>query len=375
MRTPWDCVRCEDGSRSSKGLMPVPNVQAARRDDSTRVLMPSSEARRRHALETARVAVERLVASRTDVVCAFVAGSAANPECDYWSDVDVRVVVDGDVAPSGAFELCDGVPLEWAYVALGGLLEADALRRHPFRAPEIEEGTVLYDPTGFLVDLQRTLRAESVGRRSAGTRASVLLTHAVERLRVVEETWGELGLLALWDYRCVLFWGVEAASIHAGLRPTHRRALVVLRDCAATQAAYLGASEALGSSYWDQAAAVETWRDTLRLMIGLPDALRSQHHYLASGRIELWDSDVRGMIDSGDFREIALPVWTLLTLVWSASEGMPELRDDCGAVLARMGFERPHGVESRLVACRRWIDLLLGVVGVADGASARVSGV
>ena len=81
------------------------------------------------------------------------------------------------------------------------------------------------------------------------------------------------------------------------------------------------------------------------------------------------------LIDAGEFREAAMPVWTLLALAWSVSDGVSETRDACGALLTGMGFERPHGVALRLADCRRWIGRLVELIGLPDPRTQEPHGV
>ncbi|MBM3215200.1 hypothetical protein FJZ36_09835 [Candidatus Poribacteria bacterium] len=319
------------------------------------------------AIEAARRAVMRYISADDRAVAAYVAGSAATGAWSESSDVDVRVVLTSQPLPPQAFVLEHGVPLEWKFLHISHLGSDEAVLRHPFRAPELAASVVLYDPSRWLCDLRNRIEcsvAEPVCRRA---RATALLSAAHEALERVENAMLLSGTMAPWEFRCALFWSIEAPCALTGKPTTHRRGLVhagqALKELGAEDL-YELALEALGVSLWEPGQANECWRDLERVWLRADDA---QHHYLARARIPYWASGISELIQTGLCREAGLPLWTLASLLWRATT--PEDRAPVTRALGLLGMERPYGPARRCLAARRWLDALMSAVGAESSGS------
>jgi hypothetical protein len=337
------------------------------------------EVDRRRALDVAGRAAREYARRDQGTVAAFVAGSMASSTPPPYADVDLRILLDAHEPPPGTFfALRDGVPLECKFLPAARYASTEEVLEHPFRAAEIAEAVILYDPRAFVHDLRRAMLPAHRTGKHRPMRAARLMDAATERFQRAEALWRETGSLALWEHRCALFWAGEALLVLHGERPTHRRLVVALRDIVGgTTEEHVadGLLHALGAAHWSPDDVHELLGVLFGVLAALPAESARFHPYLARERRPLWEHSLRLMASEGCHRETAMPVWSLLVLLWAASAGVPEQRAACGRLLERMGWTRPHGVEARLDAARAWMAELEPVARARDaGAGSRADG-
>jgi hypothetical protein len=343
-----------------------PRVESNGTDVSTRFVGASRQ------LAVAERAYRTWAIGRTGVVEAFVAGSAAFGEASSSADVDLRVVVEGVSVPKAYFALSDDVPIEWRFVPKSNYADDEAVLVHPFRAVEVAECVLLDDPSGYLTSLRERLRPKYERGVYRRRRAGTLLACATSAFGRVQEEHRTRGVVSLWAFRCALFWSVEAALARVGLRPTHRRGLVVLRDALrelGAESLHERALDAFGARWWSGEDVFAVWTRLRRRLRTAPvEALT--HPYLARDRLPLWDAGFAELVRDGDAREAALPVWTLLALSWTALPATE--RESLADLWKACAMERPYGVVHRLEATRRWFAELRVVLDADEGMTGTV---
>lgn len=328
------------------------SVELHRKDGSTSL----PEVSRR--LKVAEQAYREWAFEQKGVTGAFVAGSVASGEADAAADVDLRVVLEGVLLPKAFFSLNEEVPLEWKFLPKTHYLDEETVLFHPFRAVEVVESVFLDDPTGFLASLRERLRKKYDQAFYRRHRAGTLLASATTALNRVQTTHRTQGLVSLWEFRCALFWSVEAGIVRWGFRPTHRRGLVVLREALRQVGAenlYEVALNAFGALSWESQKVRFLWT-SLRERLRSVSPMVLTHPYLSPQRVFLWDAAFEELLRQGNVRETALPLWTLLALCWIT---FPEKERQSLLDLWKLfEMERPHGVRNRIQATREWIETL-----------------
>ena len=260
------------------------------------------------------------------------------------------------------------MPLEWKFLPKSNYADDEAVLFHPFRAVEVVESVLLGDPSGFLGSLRGRLRLRYEETFYRRRRAGTLLACAVSAFDRVQLEHRTLGGVSLWEFRCALFWSVEAALVRTGRRPTHRRGLVVLRDALrqlGAETLHDAALDAFGAGDWTPGTVRFLWtrlRERLRTA-----SVEAAHPYLAPGRLPLWDAGFNELIREGNAREAALLVWTLLALCWTTLP--PTEREPLVEIWKGCGMERPYGVRNRIEAARRWFAGLRAVLDADESVS------
>jgi hypothetical protein len=114
-------------------------------------------------LSLAKQFVEEQCQQRQDLIGALLVGSVAYDQATEFSDLDIRLIVEGrpdvpldrhgiDVWREGIY--IDALPIAWADYS-----DLERLLSHPIRANDLNSGRILYDPTGQLALRQEQVQA------------------------------------------------------------------------------------------------------------------------------------------------------------------------------------------------------------------------
>jgi hypothetical protein len=165
-------------------------------------------------------------------IAAFIAGStAALPASDAlppWSDTDVMVVLEGDAPQKVGKFRRDRVLLEGTWLARGEIGTPETVLASYHAAHAVGTGVELDDPSGWLTDLQRAVRADFPRRSRVAARvlsARLAVTRGLEAMR-------DTGSIAEQAQSWVFPTGIAThVLLVAGLRnPTVRRRYETVRD-------------------------------------------------------------------------------------------------------------------------------------------------
>jgi hypothetical protein len=126
------------------------------------------------------------------------------------------------------------------------------------------------------------------------------------------------------------------------------------------------ALDAFGAGEWTPTVVDSLW-ERLRELLSSVSAEEATHPYLTPERLPLWNAGISALLDDGDVREAALPLWTLMALAWGALH--PSKRSALAELWRVCGMERPYGVRNRIEATRRWLAQLRSVLDAEESLS------
>ncbi len=114
-------------------------------------------------LDIARDYLQELLHRRDDIVGAYVAGSVARGEATDLSDIDLVVIIAGEVDAAlgrgGIDGWRNGIYMDAVLLAQQHFADLEALLQDPMKSTQVCEAVILYDATGFLAQQQAALRA------------------------------------------------------------------------------------------------------------------------------------------------------------------------------------------------------------------------
>lgn len=114
-------------------------------------------------LAIARDYLQELQHQRTDIVAAYVAGSVARGQATAISDIDLEVIIAGEVDAAlgrgGIDGWRNGIYIDAMLLAKERFADPKALLQDPMKSTQLWEAVILYDATGFLAQQQARVRA------------------------------------------------------------------------------------------------------------------------------------------------------------------------------------------------------------------------
>ena len=196
----------------------------------------------------ARQYVGELLHQRQDIIAAWIGGSVARGEDTALSDIDLRLMVPG-TGPMSRAELDvwrEGIFIEGALVFQQNYANPEAVLNSPFKATEIYDALILYDPTGFVTQLQQSVRPVYMQPQWLGKRLAYWLESArtaFADFRKAVEAVDALHIcaaLGMFTYACS-----SIPLLRAGITPSSTRALLQLGPIAPTLKTQLAEFEGL----------------------------------------------------------------------------------------------------------------------------------
>jgi hypothetical protein len=190
-----------------------------------------------NAIALAQEWVDQEATRMPHFVGAHLLGSVATlpAECTFppYRDIDVNVVLEGDIAPEVHDIDYRGYILEYGLESWNDYASAEAVLSNPGLAPNLDANTILADPRGLLVPLQTAVAQEF-------TKRTWVVARCASMRREVDRTCEVLGIVPTpgeaYGVLVALTWALSGWLAMAALRPpTHRRALVLLREMLANQ--------------------------------------------------------------------------------------------------------------------------------------------
>ncbi|CAN5846712.1 hypothetical protein BH10CHL1_BH10CHL1_14670 [soil metagenome] len=184
-------------------------------------------------VEIAKRYLEELLGQRQDIVAAWISGSVARGEDTAFSDIDLALMVTGqsdDVTNRDGLDTWrEGVYIEASANPQQAYTDLETILNDPYKTTHINDAIILYDPTGFVTQLQAAIRPvfmqpQSLSRRLTfwleNTRTSLAqLQAAVKAADVLEicETFG------FFTFGCA-----SIPLLQAGITPSSTRSLLLL---------------------------------------------------------------------------------------------------------------------------------------------------
>lgn len=114
-------------------------------------------------LDIARAYLQELRHQRNDIVAAYVAGSVARGQATGLSDIDLVVIIAGEVDAAlgrgGIDGWRNGIYIDAMLMAQERFVDPEVLLQDPMKSTQVCEAVILYDATGLLAQQQAVVRA------------------------------------------------------------------------------------------------------------------------------------------------------------------------------------------------------------------------
>lgn len=211
-------------------------------------------------IEIARRYAEELLGQRDDIVAIWVVGSVARGEETPSSDIDFSFMVtgSGEATRAGMDTWRDGLYIEAGIHFRQEYTDLEALLNDPFKATHMRDALILYDPTGFMTQLQETIRPLYMQPQWLGKRLAFWLKQmldAVARLRDAVPTGDSLRICAAMGW--YTFGSTSIPLLRAGVTPSSTRGLQLLGPVDPTFKAQLAHFEGSTQMSADEVVALE----------------------------------------------------------------------------------------------------------------------
>ncbi len=180
-----------------------------------------------------------------DIVGVLLVGSAASGETSGFSDIDLRLIVEGrggeTSTRAGLDRWQDGIYVDATVVAQEEYSNVEQILASRSTADDMQFGRILHDTGGWLAEMQRETRAQFMQPEWVGKRIEALLGMAPDRLDqlgVAVEAGDPLHILihagrvfAVLAYLPLLHRGLQASSTRNMVQLTAAEPALALRLC------------------------------------------------------------------------------------------------------------------------------------------------
>jgi predicted nucleotidyltransferase len=179
-------------------------------------------------IEMAKKFIQEQIGKRDDIVGAIVVGSVSRGEEVEPSDIDISLIVEGHQR-SGVDTWQDGVYIDAKTVLKGDYEDLEEILQNPFRSTHLNDGLILYDPTGFLTRMQKELKVVFMEPRWVGKRVQFFLEGTRKHLSGLQESIEVRDPLGICEHVDGMLWGFTSVPLlRLGITPTSTRGLVRL---------------------------------------------------------------------------------------------------------------------------------------------------
>ena len=328
----------------------------------------------------------QLAKAREDVVGVFVCGSIINDSSNWrpdYSDVDLRAVVNTAEQEAGYYEMKYGVPLEWMFVPKRRFDTREELLSTAFLAPELVNGVIIYDPTGWLQQVKDDILLTYAHPSYRIARSERLLNAARQLYQHIRKLFDAQEHVPLWDVRCAIFWTGETPSLLLNEIPNHRRLMVDLRETGerlgAPQLYSLG-METIGADRVEASDVEDALADALDTISYINQVNDRPHFHLSLDKREYWEHGIQQLISDGDHLEVLWPLLTLISAIQPTlahielgessepydSERIAYYRLRYRSFLNRLGFLSRDDFRQRLIKLDKWMDEVERIIKTLD---------
>ena len=180
-------------------------------------------------LKLAKSIVEDQLRNGTGIVGAFVAGSVARGEATQTSDIDVALVVDGEYDTAGRDNLDmwkQGIYIEFPLFPKQQYADVEKVLHNSVTATHVNDALILYDPEGFLTELQQRVRAVFMEPKWVGVRVGNAIDYSREAMSAWNEALEADDLAAVCEHAgMVMMRCVSACLLRIGVTPSGTRSL------------------------------------------------------------------------------------------------------------------------------------------------------
>ena len=140
-------------------------------------------------IEIAKKFIQEQIRKRDDIVGAIVIGSVSRGEEVEASDIDMSLIVEGHQRGGVDIDTWqDGVYIDAKTVLEGDYTDIEKILQNPFKATQIYDGLILYDPTGFFTQMQKEVRVVFMEPKWVGMRVQFWLERARKNMSGLRES-------------------------------------------------------------------------------------------------------------------------------------------------------------------------------------------
>ena len=183
-------------------------------------------------IEIAKKFIQEQIRKRDDIVGAIVTGSVSRGEEVEPSDIDISLIVEGNVEGhqrGGVDTWQDGVYIDAKTGLEGDYADLEKVLQNPFRATHINDGLILYDPTGFFTRMQKEVRVVFMEPKWVGMRVQFWLERTRKNMSGLQESVEVRDPLGICEHVEGILWGFTSVPLlRLGITPSSTRALVQL---------------------------------------------------------------------------------------------------------------------------------------------------
>ena len=169
------------------------------------------------------------IKKRDDMVGAIVTGSVSRGEEVESSDIDISLIVDGEIEGyqrGGVDTWQDGVYIDAITVSKENYADFEKVLQDPFRATHMNDGLIIYDPARFLTQIQKEVQAVFMEPKWVGIRVQYWLEKAQGNMSKLQESVSAGDSLGICVHGRGIRFGVTFAPLlRIGIAPNSLRAL------------------------------------------------------------------------------------------------------------------------------------------------------
>jgi predicted nucleotidyltransferase len=301
----------------------------------------------------AKAFVDEQLQTRPAILAAMIVGSVARGEDTAASDIDLGLLVDdatdAGMQRGGGDAWREGVYIEAAIVAKREYADLDTVLHDPFKATHLNDALILYDPTGFLAQMQQSVRAVFMEDKWLNVRLAYWRETAqtnLATLRTAVAAGDPLGICEAAGW--IPFSLISTALLRVGKTPSSSRGMVQL-DAVAKE---------LKHKLCDFQGAAQLSAEEIRSLHPLlveGAAIIEQTSSATWGQLPAYFiKKISWMAQTGLHQEALQPMWLL---VWTVIKNSQASNDDAirdrGATLVsewlrRLGWDEPASLTAKV---------------------------
>lgn len=183
-------------------------------------------------IEIANKFIQEQIRKRDDVFGAVLTGSVSRGEEVESSDLDVLIILSGNGEGHqrvGIDTWKDGVYIDAKIVFRGDFADIEEVLKNPFRATQIKDGLILYDPTGFFLQMQKEVRRNFMEPKWVRMRVQFWLKSARKHMSGLKESVEVRDPLGICEHVGGLLWAFTSVPLlRLGITPGNTSTLLPL---------------------------------------------------------------------------------------------------------------------------------------------------
>jgi predicted nucleotidyltransferase len=183
-------------------------------------------------IEIAKKFIQEQIRKRDDIFGAIVTGSVSRGEEVESSDLDILIILSGNGENhqrGGVDTWKDGVYIDAKIVLGGDFADIEEVLRNPFRATQINDGIILYDPTGFFSHIQKEVQRNFMALKWVRMRVQFWLKSALKHMSGLQESVEVRDPLGICEHVGGILWAFTSVPLlRLGITPGNTSTLVQL---------------------------------------------------------------------------------------------------------------------------------------------------